>query len=164
MLNFSDYYSEYGFNFDTYQIDEMAKVGFVPKYNYLIGIYKDQKRIGEPYFKIFNATNFESADKVIRLSLLKNKVIYHKNTDGKSDLILNSKQFKQLNTFLSKNNVVFPKITNWEFLVLVYNKECGADLIHLSNDDIMKVNNGTYNKNVIPFNSPQIFYSTKAYV
>ena len=142
----------------------MAKVGLVPKYNYLIGVYKDQKRIGEPYFKIFNNTNYEKADKVIRLSLLKNKVIYHKNSDGKTDLILNAKQFKQLNTFLSKKNVIFPKITNWEFLIIVYNKECGADLINLSNDDISKINDGTYNKNVIPFDTSQIFYSIDAYL
>ena len=71
----------------------------------------------DPYFKLLNHQDYKTADKMIRISILEPKYIYHEDNDGKEIWNLKNSDKKYLNKILSKKSKNNPSKTNWEYLL-----------------------------------------------
>ena len=96
--------------------------------NNFIAVNPDPSRgwYGEEYFKVYNNDNARKADKVIRIKFRSAQYVYHKNSDGKQDWILNSKERKQLIDLLNKQSKL-PGFTNWQYAIIQFNTEAYMD-------------------------------------
>ena len=75
------------------------------------------------YFKLYNSNLISKATKVARISMLKPNYLIHKNDDGKENWILNNKEKKDLVNLLKKPMKIYSFITNWQYMILVYNRD-----------------------------------------
>lgn len=96
--------------------------------NNFIAVNPDSSRgwYNEEYFKVYNNDNARKADKVIRIKFRSAQYVYHKNSDGKQDWILNSKERKQLIDLLNKQSKL-PGFTNWQYAIIQFNTEAYMD-------------------------------------
>ena len=70
---------------DFLEIDEMSTVS--RSSNMFIAVNPDNHRVGDEYFKLYNANILNNADKLIRIQFRKPRYVFHKNT-GFEDWIL----------------------------------------------------------------------------
>lgn len=77
------------------ELFEMATVHRDFKNNVSVAVNPDSNRIGDPYFKFYNNTDYRKADSVIRLMFFAPRWTYHQ-TDGKELWKLNSQEKKLL--------------------------------------------------------------------
>lgn len=106
-------------------IECMATIGKSVDDNFCVTVNPDQKRSGVCYLKYFNSSSYTSADKVIRVSLLEPRVIFHKNRDGKKTWRINSKDKKNLVEFLKRNSKDWVGTDNWHSVLYHWNNELG---------------------------------------
>lgn len=86
----------------------------------------DENRIGNPYFKVFNANDFKKATKMARISFLEPKYVIHSMNYGKENWVLNSKEKKLLiNALTSLADI---NCTVWQSAVIDYNREHGVSI------------------------------------
>ena len=95
------------------------------------------------YFKYYNNISYQRADKVARISIIKPEYIKHQNIDGKDDWILTKSEKRKLMILLNQSSEDFPEITNYQYIIAVYNR----DNFYLS---ISKFIRGDYNESDYP--------------
>lgn len=111
-------------------IMEMATVYRSDDDNFFIAVNPDGKHIGDAYFKFYNHKSYLSATKVIRISFLEPKYIFHTNEDGKEDWILGRREKEKLMKYLPMESNLYCKeleryYTVWEKAIYLYNYEFG---------------------------------------
>ena len=96
--------------------------------NSFIAVNPDSSRgwFKEEYFKVYNNDNARKADKVIRIKFRTAQYVYHKNSDGKQDWNLNSKERRQLIDLLNKQSKL-PGFNNWQYAIIQFNTEAYMD-------------------------------------
>lgn len=75
------------------------------------------------YFKYLNGITYGKADKCARISMQEPKYVQHRDYDGKSNWILNSKERKELVTLMNKPNKKYQGCTNWQATLITYNED-----------------------------------------
>lgn len=122
--------------------------------NNFIAVNPDSSRgwYNEEYFKVYNNDNARKADKVIRIKFRSAQYVYHKNSDGKQDWKLNSKERKQLIDLLNKQSKL-PGFTNWQYAIIQFNTEAYMD----ENPEIFKTLTIEKQENMDE-NNPQKYY------
>lgn len=126
-----------------------------------IGTSDDKHHKGEPYFKVWKGSSYESAEKMCRISFERAEYIKeHSNNNNAENWILNSKERKELvKLFKSKMNFAGDlQITRWQYAIIQFNSEKGIDP-----GDTMKIaiKNPKYikSKDLLPFNLPMPYYT-----
>ena len=112
---------------DTEAIFGMARVGSVDtKPSLTVAVNPDTNRIGDPYLKCYNASRYDTADCVTRLSFYAPKKVFHRNRDGKKEWILNSDDKDAICEFLDSPSKDYSndKITYWLVSLYSWNNEC----------------------------------------
>ena len=110
----------------TYPVQEcvyaMANVFSDRNEEVSIQVNPDPLHVGLAYFKYYNASSYVSATKVARISMHAPLYVFHNNSDGKQNWILNSKERKVLHNALKKR---IPRLglTVWENTILYYDRE-----------------------------------------
>lgn len=95
------------------------------------------------YFKYYNSFSYHKADGVARISLVEPKYLSHKNTDGKDDWKLNSKEKKELVRIMQSPSNVRKGFTHWQVTLIQYN----FDNFYIDPEDTI---NGTFDKQEYP--------------
>lgn len=90
---------------DFLEIDEMSTVS--RSSNMFIAVNPDIHRVGDEYFKLYNANILNNADKVIRIQFRKPRYVFHKNT-GFEDWILTKSEKRALIRFLNTSKPPHP--------------------------------------------------------
>lgn len=104
-------------------IYSMAQIGQNEKPSFCIWVNPDQGRNGNPYFKMFDAQRYTSAEKSIRIGLLEPKLIFH--ADGKKIWNVTKSDLKELDRFMSKKSRKYAGYTNWQATIYDWNYEYG---------------------------------------
>lgn len=114
-------------------LDEMALVAAEAgsKISFCVYVTPDNHRIGEEYFKVYNAFSQEKADEICRISFHEPRYIVHRNVRdvGKDAKRLNSKQKKALVALLKSKKMFYEnkEVTVWQKAILEYNNCRGLD-------------------------------------
>lgn len=121
--------------------------------NNFIAVNPDPSRgwYGEEYFKVYNNDNARKADKVIRIKFRSAEYVYHKNSDGKKDWNLNSKEKKTLIKLLQTPSK-FDNLSNWQYAILQFNLEA----FDISYKDCLKLTMEEQSK--MDENNPRKYY------
>ena len=110
------------------EIDEMSTVS--RSSNMFIAVNPDIHRVGDEYFKLYNANILNNADKVIRIQFRKPRSIFHKNT-GFEDWILTKSEKRALVHFLNTKETMYDadgvmhEITIFQKAIILHNYERG---------------------------------------
>lgn len=108
-------------------LTEMATVTIDRKHNFRIQVNPDRKRIGVPYFKVFNSSKLKSGEtKVARFHFLDNKMEYYK--DEYIDWYVRKTDLNKIRNLLMDYHEDFPNYTNWEMACYLWNMEYGFDI------------------------------------
>ena len=75
------------------------------------------------YFKIFNNDSVSKATKVARISMINPRYMTHRNDDGKENWILTLSEKRYLINILNQKIKINPNITNWQRIILTYNRD-----------------------------------------
>lgn len=102
-------------------LDEMATVYKSREYGILVAVNPDSNRSGNPYFKFYNADNYNKATKIIRVLFKKADYVVH--NDGKELWELNSKEKKLLIKVLNEPSQYYPDITTWQAAKFDWDRE-----------------------------------------
>ena len=127
-------------------LEEMATIYKSKEYGIMVAVNPDSGRSGNPYFKFYNNSNFNNADKVIRIMFKKPDYVIHK--DGKKLWKLNSKEKKLLLKVLNMESENFSGYTNWEIAKFDWNREYLEESINIEKyfngdyDEMYKTNAG----------------------
>lgn len=105
-------------------IESMSQIGIDKENNRVYYVNPDTGRQGEPYFKAYNNKSVGKASSIARISFLAPKYIFHRNSDGKSNWILSSKERKQMVEYLNKKSAFF-NVTSWQYAMYTWNLEWG---------------------------------------
>jgi len=106
----------------------MATVAKHIKPNFSISVNPDAHREGTRYFKYRDSTDPRRPEHMCRINMRKPEKVYHRNSNGAKEWILNSKDKKWLCKFLdevSKQQRSPYKITNWLLTLYHWNNEFG---------------------------------------
>ena len=113
---------------DFLEIDEMSTVS--RSSNMFIAVNPDIHRVGDEYFKLYNASILNNADKVIRIQFRKPRYVFHKNT-GFEDWILTKSEKRALVHFLNTKETMYDsdgvkhEITIFQKAIILHNYERG---------------------------------------
>lgn len=105
-------------------IESMARVGVDTDSNMIYYVNPDLNRIGEPYFKVYNNTSHQKANKIARISFLTPKYIEHRDESGKQPWKLNSSDRKKVCNYLNKKSP-FLGVTFFQYAMYNWNLEYG---------------------------------------
>ena len=108
-------------------MNEMATVCKDTENNVGLGVYPDRGRIGNPYFKFYNSTNYENATKIIRITFNQVDYVVHKNSGGADLWKLNHKNKKLLMKLLKRPSKTRKDLDNWTLLKYHWNDESLPD-------------------------------------
>jgi hypothetical protein len=76
------------------------------------------------YFKYLNNSSYRRAKLVARIWIDKPEYVKgHKNSDGKTEWILTSKEKKELVTLLNAPSEAHDNTTNWQEILITYNED-----------------------------------------
>ena len=132
--------------------------------NNFIAVNPDPSRgwYGEEYFKVYNNDNAKKADKVIRIKFRSAEYVYHKNSDGKKDWNLNSKEKKTLIKLLQTPSK-FDNLSNWQYAILQFNLEAFdisyKDCLKLTMEEQSKMDENNPRKYYLPIDLPMPDYT-----
>ena len=113
---------------DFLEIDEMSTVS--RSSNMFIAVNPDIHRVGDEYFKLYNANILNNANKVIRIQFRKPRYVFHKNT-GFEDWILTKSEKRALIHFLNTKETMYDadgvmhEITIFQKALILHNYERG---------------------------------------
>lgn len=113
---------------DFLEIDEMSTVS--RSTNMFIAVNPDNHRVGDEYFKLYNASILNNADKVIRIQFRKPRYVFHKNT-GFEDWFLTKSEKRALIRFLNTKESMYDadgfmhEITIFQKAIILHNYERG---------------------------------------
>ena len=108
-------------------LEEMATVYIDRENNYLYQVNPDRSRKGLEYFKLYDSVNWPKAKQVARISFREPKYIIHRNTDGKENWFLNSKQKKALVKALTMKSIKYQGYNNYQTAIIDFNLEKGLE-------------------------------------
>ena len=109
------------------EIDGMANVYRDPKSRFCIEVNPDKQRLGNEYFKLYNARQWKKATKIARISFRKAKYIKH--SDIFDDWVLANKEKKYLVEALQKQaSMPYENYTNWQKAIILHNNEKGLPM------------------------------------
>lgn len=127
--------------YEPVEIQAMSTVFSDRNLGISIQINADENRRGLPYFKYYNSFQYSKATKVARISFKSADYVIHKNSDGKQNWFLNSKEKRLLITALQLKPVYFSHgFTVWQKLIIQYN----AEKFQLMEDDTLNCNVSNY--------------------
>lgn len=132
---------------DDEYLGEMATVARDEERQMRIQVNPDRKRIGNPYFKVFNtATPKEGKSRVARFHFKDEDMEYHK--DGYLDWVVSKDDIKQIKSFIIDCHEDFPQYTNWQMACYLWNYEYGLignrDKYFKGEDDEKNKDNPSY--------------------
>ena len=104
-------------------LGEMSTVGLQNKPPLIVEINPDRRRVGNPYFKVYNMASYKKATHIARMHFLDTGMEYHR--DAYKDWRLNSKDIKNIKEFLSNPHDDYPEYTNWQMACWLWNQEYG---------------------------------------
>ena len=110
------------------EIDDMSTVS--RSSNMFIAVKPDIHRVGDEYFKLYNANILNNADKVIRIQFRKPRYAFHKNTEFE-DWILTKSEKRALIRFLNNKETMYDsdglrhEITIFQKAIILHNYERG---------------------------------------
>lgn len=102
-------------------INEMATVYRNEKYGICVAVNPDSGRIGDSYFKYYNASSYGKATHVIRILFNRPDYVVHK--DDKQLWEINFYDKKILIKALKSPSQYYPEITTWEGAKFDWNRE-----------------------------------------
>lgn len=108
----------------TEYIEAMATVGRHFKPNFIIVVTPDTNRQGICYFEYLDSESYQIAEHIARIDIRSVDRIYHKDTTGKQEWALSSKDKKALCEYLDSNSR-YKGVTNWQLLLYHWNNEHG---------------------------------------
>lgn len=120
-------------------LEEMATVYKNKEEDVTVAVNPDSNRIGNPYFKFFNNSDFRKADSVIRITFDNSDYIIYK--DGKRLWKLNTQEKKLLIKILRDESKQYKGFTNWEAAKFNWNYEYFEEMF-----DFEKYFNGEYDE------------------
>ena len=133
-------------------IFEMSTVHIDKTDNLLIAVFPNINRKGsEPYFKILDSYSYQKAKKMARIAFKEPRYIHRKDSDGKIDWKLDSKEKKMLVRHLnSESNMFGEKYNVWQQAIILFNLN-----LQFSMKDILinTINNHIY-KEALPIDLP----------
>ena len=109
-------------------IEEMATVFRDKDSKQLCQVNPDRGRKGLEYFKLYNSDSYDTSNSIARISFREPKYINHKNSDGKENWILNSKQKKALVKALNLPSKKYKGYNNYQTAIIDFNNEKGLDI------------------------------------
>lgn len=109
-------------------LEEMSTVFRDRESNQICQVNPDRSRRGLEYFKLYNSDSYDTADSIARISFREPKYIIHKNTDGRLNWVLNSKQKKALVKALNLPSKKYKGYNNYQTAILDFNNEKGLDI------------------------------------
>ena len=110
------------------EIDEISTVS--RSSNMFIAVNPDIHRVGDEYFKLYNANILNNADKVISIQFRKPRYVFHKNT-GFEDWLLTKSEKRALIHFLNTKETMYDadglkhEITIFQKAIILHNYERG---------------------------------------
>ena len=110
------------------EIDEISTVS--RSSNMFIAVNPDIHRVGDEYFKLYNANILNNADKVISIQFRKPRYVFHKNT-GFEDWLLTKSEKRALICFLNTKENMYDTdglkhdITIFQKAIILHNYERG---------------------------------------
>lgn len=110
-------------------LEEMATIYKSKEYGVLVAVNPDSRRIGIPYFKFYNNSNYNKADSIIRILFTKPDYIIHK--DGKKLWKLNSSDKKLLMEIMNEESKQYKGFSNWEAAKFNWNYEYLEEMIDI---------------------------------
>lgn len=127
--------------YEPIEIQAMSTVFSDRNLGISIQINADENRRGLPYFKYYNSFQYSKATKIARISFKSADYVIHKNSDGKQNWFLNSKEKRLLMTALQLKPVYFSHgFTVWQKLIIQYN----AEKFQLMEDDTLNCTRTNY--------------------
>lgn len=108
--------------YEPVELTAMSNVYYSRKDKITIQINPDKYRKGLPYFKVYNHYSYTIASKVARIYFYKPEYIIHRNSDGKENWILNSKERRVLMNCLQLKPIR-SIYTVWQQLIIAFNNE-----------------------------------------
>lgn len=109
------------------EINGMANVYRDPQSRFCIEVNPDKQRVGNEYFKLYNAKQWKKATKIARIAFRQAKTIKHK--DIFDDWILTNKEKKYLVDALQKHaSMPYENYTNWQKAIILHNNEKGLSM------------------------------------
>ena len=118
-------------------LDEMATIYKSKENRIMIAVNPDSGRIGCPYFKYLNDSNYLKAEKIVRILFKEADYVVH--NDGKDLWELNNREKKLLMDVLQEQSKKYPKYTNWQAAKFDWNCEYLEEMLQI--DDYF---NGNY--------------------
>lgn len=103
-----------------------------------------EERVGECYFKIYDANTYGKAKHVVRLDFFKPRMLKHTKSTKKHWSHINKQDLKAVNDFLDSETNEYPGVTVFDALKYRWNLEKGFQL-----GPIQEYLNGTYDDNYI---------------
>lgn len=94
----------------------------------LMAINPDRNRVGEPYFKVYDAGNWRKATKVARLSFFDPRLIIHTGGNIPPWRRLTNRDIRDIEDFLDSPSRTIPGATTWDELKYRWNVEYGFNI------------------------------------
>ena len=108
---------------------EMAVVGYDESLSIIVEVNPDSKRTGNEYFKVYDSSSKEKAKRVCRILFREPKYVNHRRGRGMtkrmSNWIMNSRERKNLISFLKRESKLFQGLTIWQAAIVLFNNEKG---------------------------------------
>lgn len=92
-----------------------------------LAINPDPNRVGEPYFKMYNAQSWRKATKVARISFKEPKLIKHSSNKESWNTVPRDIRHELID-YLDSESKTFPSFTVWDYLKYEWNMEWGFDV------------------------------------
>lgn len=107
---------------EKFAIVEMA-MAWIDKQNNVCAWVENLSGRNNKYFKYINSTSYTKATKVARISMFTEEYLIHKDPAGKQAWKLTNLEKKQLLNLLNSDNKEYKSITNWQAILVPYNKD-----------------------------------------
>lgn len=99
-----------------------------PKIKVCTAVNPSEDRIGNCYFKLYDASIYGKAKHVIRLNFFKPEALHHRKSTKLPWLDITKSDLKDLNDYLDEESVNYPGYTIWDALKYSWNIEKGFDV------------------------------------
>jgi len=109
----------------------ICEMSTVVRDEFLIAVNPDTKRIGDEYFKVYNASSIDKATKIARIKFRDSSYIIHKNERNFENWILNKKEKNILIKILNTLNTEYDdkgnsyNLTTFQKSIYLFNYEKG---------------------------------------
>lgn len=150
ITNSDDFFKNFEVNNNIGCLTELL-VGSDKKLKISIRVDPDLNHKGNEYFKIYNSDKYSSAENIARIKFREpSYVVHNENRHGKKNYKLVSDEKDDLIDFLNSKNHKKPELTNWEYVIILFNRRLGLP-DEKAKKNLMFDKNSKYNDNYLPF-------------